>query len=525
MRVVWDIEASSLLNEEAIDYTQIPYKLRDSFKIHCIVCRDIDTKEVHKFVQEEVYGKFIDFSKEVTQWIGWNSINFDHLALKLALDLNYSIGPDTFNGKSCQIDDGMVLSKTLNPDRQGHGLAWFGEMLGFPKIDWRKEAIELGLITKDSPKGAEFKVYHPKMLSYCENDTLVTLKAWEYLQKEKGDWKWDDAYTLEKAVAEIVTRSEHRGFKFDLDLAKKNLEELDSLMEEARLKVEPLIPPKPATKTLLKEFTPPNTQFLKSGQPSTHIKNFASRIGATIEGELGNFRLIYEGKEHPLPINYSLHPGTVKAEIKSSTHIKEWLVSIGWQPTLYKERDLTVDSKKKKLSRDKYIETVERYVEQTLESNFCKDRCDQLGVTPERLKDHLLNHDAKKPLRVLTNPCFTIDQDKNLCPNLELLGEQFPYARDVANWLTYNHRRNSILGGGADFDDEEDAEKGFLSAVREDGRIPTPADTCGAGSRRMLHRIVANIPRTTSLYGDKIRALFGSDSNAFELGADFTSLR
>jgi len=36
------------------------------------------------------------------------------------------------------------------------------------------------------------------------------------------------------------------------------------------------------TKGELNNFTPPNTQFLKSGKPSTHIIKFAERIGAKI---------------------------------------------------------------------------------------------------------------------------------------------------------------------------------------------------------------------------------------------------
>lgn len=61
-------------------------------------------------------------------------------------------------------------------------------------------------------------------------------------------------------------------------------------------------------------------------------------------------------------------------------------------------------------------------------------------------------------------------------------------------YLTYKHRRNSILGGGLEWDEEEEAEKGYMAYIREDGRIPTPADTCGAATSRMKHRVCANIP-------------------------------
>ena len=35
--IVWDIEATNLLNSDSIDYTAVPYKLKGNFKIHCIV--------------------------------------------------------------------------------------------------------------------------------------------------------------------------------------------------------------------------------------------------------------------------------------------------------------------------------------------------------------------------------------------------------------------------------------------------------------------------------------------------------
>lgn len=526
MRVAWDTENSGLLNESTIDYTCRPYRLRDDFKIHYISCRDLDSDNVYRFVGDEVYTKFPEFAKGVTQWVGANSINYDHLVLKLKLNLEYTIGPDTLDNKPVQIDDIMVLSKTLNPDRPGHSIEYFGKILGFPKIDWRAEAISLGLIKHNDPAGAEFLVYHPRMGEYCDQDTLITKKAYEYLLKEWGDWNWESAYQLEKAVAEIITRQEHRGFKFDTDLAKRNVEEIDKLMEDIRQRVEPSLPPKKATKGLQKEYTPPATQFLKNGQPSTYIKNFAERIGAKIEGDVDSgYKFLWNGLEKALPLAQEPLITEAKMTLADSTEIKEYLVrEFNWQPTAFKERDLTVDSKKKKITKEKFKAAVEKYVTQTLESAFCKHRCDHLGVKPEQLLNKLLSHDMKKPLKVLTNPSFTVGQEKQLCQGLERIAESYPHAQDIAYWLTYRHRRNSILGGGAD-PDEDEAEKGFLSNVREDGRIPTPADTCGCNTSRMKHRVVANIPRASSLYGGNMRAMFGVDlEQCYQLGYDADGL-
>src|SRR5690554_4032676 len=209
-----------------------------------------------------------------------------------------------------------------------------------------------------------------------------------------------------------------------------------------------------------------------------------------------------------------------------------------WRPSEYKEKDLTVDTKKNKLSPEKLKAAIERYVEQTIESSFCKDRCEHLGihVGPRMTKDSIrqklyaeLNEcaDRKGGIKVLTNPSFTVGQEKEICPDLERLAsssEELRCITDITEYLTYRHRRNSILGGGADWEDDEEPEKGYLSAVREDGRIPTPADTCGAATSRFKHRLVTNIPRVTSLFGHNMRAMFGVDDACYQIGYDFDSL-
>lgn len=285
MRIVWDIESTSFLDHTAIDYTSSPYKLFDTFKIHCIAAKDIDTNEVYTFVGEEVKTKFPEFFKKATVVIAHNQINFDLLAIKLYLGIDYTIGDtDTIDGKPVEILDTLIISKVLNPDRYGgHSIDAWGKTLGLEKIDWRSKAIELGLITKDSPDGEEFKVYHPAMLEYNIRDVEVNHLVYIALMKEWGNWDWTDAFKLEQSVAEIITRQQHRGFWFDTEKAEACVRDLDEKMTTIRDLVEPLIPPKQLPKTKQKEYTPPVTQFLKNGLPNVHIKNFVAKHNGTLE--------------------------------------------------------------------------------------------------------------------------------------------------------------------------------------------------------------------------------------------------
>lgn len=539
MRLIWDSEAKNLLNTQSIDYNASPYKLRDNRFVHCVGFKEHNTDNRFMFVGEDVYnGKLKEFILDsATELIGHNTINYDHLLLKMAIGLDYSIGcsklgiPDTVGGKEIIITDTLVMSKTLNPDRPQHSIDYHGRVLGLEKIDWRAKAIEIGLIEATAPKGAEFAVYHEEMGIYMMRDIDVGEKVLNYLEKEWGTWDWTSAYELEKAVAEIITRQEHRGFKYNKELAIECVKDLDAKMEELRQKVEPLIPPKPLTKGDLADMTPTEKQFKKNGEPTTHILNFAKKHGGEFKEIDGVWQGELFGTLYKLPIAHEPLFTHKPAKLDDTLHIKEWLVTLGWNPTQYKERDLTVDSKKKKLTREKFDIAVEKWVDQTLASPFRNDRLDELDV-PRRIdRDRLVGkmqaHDhMKRPLIVYTNPTLTVGMEKDIDPALLEMTAKFPYAKEISNYLTYKHRRNSILGGGVDPDDDEDMQKGWMSVERinEDGRIPTPADTCGAATSRFKHRLVANIPRVTSMYGKEMRAQFGVDEGFYQMGYDFDSL-
>lgn len=540
LQVIWDTEAKNLLNSDSIDYNASPYKLKDPEFVHCAGFVDLNSDKEWLFGPDDVRKKrHIEFiMDEVDEMIGHNTISYDHTLILLNDGIEFSVGcsqlgiPDMIGGKPIKITDTLVMSKTLNPDRPQHSIEYFGTILGLEKINWRAKAIELGLIQHNDPKGAEFRQWHPEMGVYMMRDCHVNKRVYKWLIKEWGDWNWTSAYELEKAVAEIITRQEHRGFAFNRDMAVENVKFLDAKMEELRNIVEPLIPPKMLTKTALADHTPTAKQFKKDGEPASHILNFAKKHGGEfVKNEDGVWTAEMYGKQYTLPMPAEPIVTHTPAKLDDTLHIKEWLVDLGWNPSQYKERDLTVDSKKKKLTREKFVAAVTKWVEQTFDSPFKLDRLIELDVPRRITKDALIlkmiNHDhMKRPLKVYTNPTITVGMEKEIDPKLIELSDKFKYAREISDYLTYKHRRNSILGGGIDPDDDEDMQKGWMAVERinEDGRIPTPADTCGAATSRFKHRLVANIPRVTSKYGKEMRALFGVSEGFYQLGYDFDSL-
>lgn len=573
-KFTWDIEASGLLNNDTIDYLASPYRLKDTFHMHCIVLENHETGEIiafhdgpkyifdgrpyeesddkHTYVLKEYVAQeythfqlkdFPDFVNHkgyfadkpeylVELAVAHNGINYDWMATKLYYGLNYSVKYNTWGESKVKIIDSLILSKVLNPDRKlegkpGHGLAALSKKAGGDvKIDFRKEI----------PEDERFNTFAADMLYYCIYDNKSNTCVYNYLMEEWGDYdKWEGPYELEQRIADIITRQEHRGFAFNMKQAEENLAFLDAEMERLRVLVEPILPPKPATKGYLKAFIPPKLQIKKNLEPTNHMINFAAKHEGTLEDRDGTWWLIAFGKEFQLPVSAEepLCDPNIPSTLNDTTHIKNWLVGLGWNPSEYKDKDLTLKSGTKiRKSEEELEKGIRAYVDQTLASHFCRDRCEHLECTPETLESKIRERIAKgkgnRGLKVITNPSFTKGQEKEICPNLEKLGESFPYATQIVQYLTYKHRRNSILGGGADWEDEEEDQeynKGFLAAVRADGRIPTPAATCDAATSRMKHRSVANVPRVTSLFGWQMRNLFGVEvPRYFQIGYDFDSL-
>lgn len=537
--LVIDIESSSLL-ENMIDFSSLPYKLKEDAKLWWVVIRNTITGEIKKAAKEEITKEWMEQSLEgCTHLIAHNGIKFDFLVLKLFGVLDYKIGylnePDEIFGKPVQVVDTLILSRLTNPDRfGGHSLESWGERIGQnKKIDFRKASIEQGLIDKNSPKGAEFEVFSELMGIYCEGDTAVNVDTYNALLNELQGNDWSRAIKVENKLADLAIRRESFGFWFDKDLAVKCVEDLTQKMEELQNKVNPILPPKPMTKTELFSFTPPATQFLKSGKPSTHIIKFAERIGGQIVEKEEKYFIEFENNYFELPFNGAVK-STTEADISNLDHVKSTLIDVyGWEPSEWAERDFTKDSKKQSLSYDKRKTAFERWLKETEEGKYKKLR---LKIAFENFKvrnvEKLLEKVLDKlkedfPVRLPTSPKVRVGVMKELCPNLIKLGEKVGFANDFALFLTYKHRKASIAGGeieDMDFDNEA-PNSGFLSMYREiDGRIPTPAIEIGASSNRYRHIGVTNVARASSVYGKEMRSLFGAGKDGVQFGYDFSSI-
>lgn len=532
---VIDIESNSLI-ADAIDYTSLPYKLNSDAKIWVVCVTDVDTGESFNQTCDGITKEWLaSVLAPYDYLILHNGMKFDLPVLMLFNLIDYSIGymegKDKLNGKDVRFIDTLILSRITNPDRLGgHGLAAWGKRTGNFKTDYREQCIEQGYIEKGAPKGTEFLAFNDLMLPYCIQDCSATISTYnELLSKDLTDYDgWKDAIRQEHKLADLAIRRETFGFAFDKQAAVDCVNELTIIMQELTDKVNPILPKRELNQTEIKMYSPPKVQFIANGNLSVAMLNFVERIGAEIQ----NGDLYFEGDYYSLPLE-----GIIKTEktatIDDLDTVKGYLIELGWIPTEWRERDFTKDSKKQTISFDKRIKAFDKWFKETTDGKYKELRLQESFETHkvrtvELLYDKIIEKLHKDfPVRLPTSPQVRVGVEKELCPNLIILGSQVDFAKDFVNYLTYKHRKSSIAGGNIeemDFD-EESPNTGYLSMYREqDGRIPTPAIEIGASTHRYKHIGVANIPRATSIYGKEMRSLFGCGKGYVQFGFDFASL-
>jgi DNA polymerase I len=228
LSLICDIETNGLLHE--LD------------RVHCIVLRDVTTGEVHSCADQDGYfplQRALDLVSKADQLVGHNLINFDMRALKKVYP-GLKLNPD------CDIVDTLILSRVLWPElepvddqkfahidkkyRGRHSLAAWGERLGVAKIKFKEEQ------KKDPNVTNVWAEWSKSMQTYCEGDTLVSLKLHEYFLTQELDPR---CHALEHEFAKVMALQEECGFPFNekaafalVNTLKARRAELDSKLQE-----------------------------------------------------------------------------------------------------------------------------------------------------------------------------------------------------------------------------------------------------------------------------------------------------
>ncbi len=498
-----DIEADGLLHEVT--------------KIHCIHIRDSQGKQ---FALQENFRDFNAIIKKYNKIVFQNGVGYDLPLLKKFSILDYELNAytdDIIAGHLMTLYDTLVVSKLLNRDRKlpsgcpstreiilpdgtikkkrigPHSLEAHGFRLGITKIkieDWRNLSPE-------------------QYLERCSVDTEITEALYydqhQEMNQVKNKFHWKDAYKLENKVQSIIHASASFGVKFDRATAEKHVQTLDSLLKDRADKVEPALPMKLIPKTRLKK--PPTRQFKNDGQPTKATEKYFGALEYVKDAWFAvdhNFFL-----PHHVPL--ITHEQT---QMKNQDAIKTWLVQDkGWKPQIFNTKDVTKDSKKRPRSKEQIHEKILEYFEQLKVTPYQEFWLRELEINRFDSTMQCIAKIQKKRTRLPSTPSFTIDQNKTLCPNLEILGADIKIVKDILDWLTFRSRRNVI---------KSEKGTGWLNDTRlnMDGRLSPDADTLGTPTARFTHKGVVNVPRCTSLFGAELRELFIADNDYYFCGWD-----
>ena len=291
MRIVMDIETDGLLENVS--------------KIHCLSYLNIDVQDCDIITLTDYDQMRELLLQDNLEICGHNIIRYDIPVLEKILNIKIN----------AKLIDTLGLSWYLYPSEIKHGLEQWGEKLGVekPKIkDWSN------LRLKDYIHRCESDVEINKLLFLKQLNYLAILYSSDLVQI-------NNLINYLGFKLDCAREQEEVGCKINLDLVNESLQELYSLKNE---KIRTLVEAMPKYITY-KEVTKPN---------KTH----------KINGELSNagikwFNLL---ADEGLPQDYE---GVVTVKVSeedgnpaSTTQLKSWLDSLGWEPGTFEYRKNTV---------------------------------------------------------------------------------------------------------------------------------------------------------------------------------------
>tara|TARA_B100000035_G_scaffold251236_1_gene220347 strand:+ start:850 stop:2613 length:1764 start_codon:yes stop_codon:yes gene_type:complete len=195
MRLIFDIETNGFLSEAT--------------KIHSIVIKDIDTKQLYSYHGDKI-GRGLYLLSGASLLVGHNILKFDIPVIN-KLYPEYKIEGDVF--------DTLLVSRLIWTNRKEEDF----RMKELPLNLAGRHSLEswgyrLRLRKGDFIKTGDFSKWSPEMQKYCEQDVEVTYELFKLIEKQKYS---QEAIKLEHDFARCIYLQEAHGFHFDVASAKK----------------------------------------------------------------------------------------------------------------------------------------------------------------------------------------------------------------------------------------------------------------------------------------------------------------
>ncbi len=209
-----------------------------------------------------------------------------------------------------QLIDTLPLSYYLYSEREKHGLAVWGEFFGVPKPEI------------DNWEGLTYEEYKHR----CEEDVKINTNLWLMILKYLRALYDNDEELIIKTIkylnfkATKLFSQERNPICIDIEQCTKNLEFLQGVIAEKELELNALLPKVPKKAKRNK----PKVPYKKDGSLSA-----AGEKWFTMVNQL-NLPDDYEGVIEEIT-------GYSEPNCQSSGQMKDYLFSLGWKPTIFKD--------------------------------------------------------------------------------------------------------------------------------------------------------------------------------------------
>lgn len=213
-------------------------------KIHCLVIKDFETKEVYSFrsnESENTIEEGLKILENAELVVGHNIVSYDIPAIELIYN-DFDL--------QTKIRDTLVLSRLVFSNQKqydfrlyerkalpgyligSHSLDAWGYRLGYHKGDYKKEkekeAKKLGITDKQEIHEYVWGSWNQEMEDYCVNDVEVTEKLYEQILEQHFP---EEPIISEHQIHDLMAEVERNGFPFNLAEAEKLAEKLEEEME------------------------------------------------------------------------------------------------------------------------------------------------------------------------------------------------------------------------------------------------------------------------------------------------------
>jgi DNA polymerase-1 len=269
-----------------------------------LVTEDLNTGDIDYWKQNENGWK--KKFNNANLLMGHNIINFDIPVLEKLF--GYKVP------NRCTIHDTLIMSQVLNYRRfgmLGHSLKVWGEMLGYPKIDFE-----------------DWSGYSEEMLRYCKQDVSLNVKVYNILIQELRETAVKHPLIktylkAEHAAAKWSSQAGLHGWPFDINAAKDLYDNLETEMELAHEALSSQLGLKVVAKDKVKGEVPTKKpKWTKQGFYDAHTSNWFG-----INPCSG-----FEGEERRIVGEYcrvEIEP----LKLSSTSDVKIFLERNGWVPT------------------------------------------------------------------------------------------------------------------------------------------------------------------------------------------------